>query len=176
VRHALAHRVVRCRIGWGECRQTVDVAVEHAERRRNEDGVVNFPVRCAFAAGCLDVDGRDVLAALLHLDRDRQEGAKLLRDWCAGVIAFHGVDERIIATEMMRSGGAVARLAEMTVVARRHERRDGLALAAGQSVGPAQQHFGKLAQRFGGLGTECETAGDARKSLRESDVRHGDGV
>ncbi len=65
-------------VGRGDGRQAVDVAVEHAERRGDEDRVVDFHVGRALRAGTLDVAASvTCLAALLDLAGDREQRLQL---------------------------------------------------------------------------------------------------
>src|SRR5262245_48773079 len=60
--HPLSHRVVGLLVGRGQRGKTINVAVEHAERRGDEDGIVDLAIGCALTACPLDVVARDVLA------------------------------------------------------------------------------------------------------------------
>src|SRR5580698_3326519 len=53
--HELAHWSILRRIFWLPGGEPIDVPVEHAEGRGNEDGVMNFQISCPLCAGCGDV-------------------------------------------------------------------------------------------------------------------------
>ena len=72
----------------------------------------------------------------------------------------------------LTSGGAMAGVTEVAVVARRDEGGDGLALGARQRVRAAEQHFGELAHRPRRLGPEGERTDDPREAFGQADVRH----
>ena len=61
--HPLAHFVVDPLVGRREGRQTIDVAVVHAERGGDEHRVVNLDVGGALGPGAGDVRRGDVRAA-----------------------------------------------------------------------------------------------------------------
>ena len=54
--------------------ESVDIPVVHAEGCGDEDGVVDLEIRCAEAAGTIDVAGSDVPAALLDFSCDGEQG------------------------------------------------------------------------------------------------------
>ena len=116
LRHALSHPVVGLLVGGGEGGESVDVAVVHAERRGDEHGVVDFPVGRSLGARALDVRSGDVLAALLHLTGDREQGLELWRDRRRLRIRRHGVDDGVVAVMMMRRRRAVAGMAKAAIV------------------------------------------------------------
>src|SRR5580704_14634081 len=63
----LAHRMVSLATPRLKCRKPIDVAVVHAERRRDQHRVVNLFVGRAVLPGARNIFARDLLAALLHL-------------------------------------------------------------------------------------------------------------
>ena len=65
----------------------------------------------------------------------------------------------------MRRRRTVAGVAEPALVFRRDERRDHLALGAGQRVRPSEKNFGELEQRRGRFGTELQRAPDPRNAF-----------
>ena len=71
---------VRLRIRGLPGVEAVDVAVVHAERRSDQDRVVNLEVGRAFSPCRVDVRARDALTVNRDLARDVQEGAKLRID------------------------------------------------------------------------------------------------
>jgi|HubBroStandDraft_6_1064221.scaffolds.fasta_scaffold119355_3 hypothetical protein len=58
--------------------QAIHIAVKHAEGCRNEHGVMNLLVRRAVAASRCNITIAYLLAAPLHLSRNRQQGLQLL--------------------------------------------------------------------------------------------------
>ena len=76
--------LVQLRVGGLPGIEPVDVAVEHAEGCRDENGVVNLDVRCAFAPCRFDVRARDGLAIDCDLAGNVQQCAKL------------GIDRRVV--------------------------------------------------------------------------------
>ena len=71
---------VEIRIVGRPGREAVDVAVAHAEHRRDQHGVVNLEVGRALRARPLDVVGGHVLAAFGGLAGNRQQRLQLVRD------------------------------------------------------------------------------------------------
>jgi len=138
----VAGLVVRGVVSWRERRQPVDVAVEHGEGRGNEHRVVDLDVGGAGAARALDVGRGDLFAAFLHLGGNRHEGFQL-RGYRGGLkVTLDGIDDRVVAAEVMGGGGPMAGLTEMAVVAIRDERGDHLfrrGLACGTGDGDERE-------------------------------------
>ncbi len=107
----------------------------HAEGRGDEYRVVNFQVGGAELAGTFDVFRTDVLAAALHLARDRQQSLELVRNRCALRTLLHIQDKLFIAVQMISGHRAMNRLAEKAVVTRRNVGSDQFALAWRQRAG-----------------------------------------
>src|SRR4030095_4383630 len=113
VRHALPHLVVRGVVSWRERRQPVDVAVEHGEGRGNEHRVVDLDVGGAGAARALDVGRGGLFSAFLHLGGNCHEGFQLRGYRGRLKVTLDGIDDRVVAAEVMGGGGPMAGLTEM---------------------------------------------------------------
>ena len=172
VGHALAHRPILLRVLGLPGGQTVHVAVVHAERGRDQDGVVDFLVGGARRSCPRHILGRDVLPALLHLSGNRQECLELGRDVGRVDVRLDLLNPREFRPEVRRRRGPVRQRAEAAVVARRHVRRDELALRGRQAVRSPEQHLGQLTHGPGRLRADGKRPHDPRQSLRQRDMRH----
>src|SRR5690606_21758070 len=101
------HLVVGRPIGRRDSRQAVDVAVEHAERSRDQNGVVDLPIGGAFGPSDRDDVVGDGSAALLHLPRQAEQRPHLGRDGSGVEVGESGVDNVVSAVELLRREGAV---------------------------------------------------------------------
>ena len=117
--------------------------------------------------------GGDLLAALLHLARDAEEGLELAGDSGVEVVAPDVVGEVGLFAQMRGGGGRVAGLAEVAVVAVGDVGGDEFAFAGGEGVGRLQEDLGELAHGFGGFGAEGEGGDDAGDAFRKIDMGHG---
>ena len=73
VRHSHSHFVVELLVGGSKGRETVDIAVVHAECGCDQNGIVDLEVGGAFDSGLRNIFGGDVFSALLHLRGDGQQ-------------------------------------------------------------------------------------------------------
>ena len=154
-------------------REPVDVAVVHAERRGDQHRVVDLDVGRALPARVLHVLGRDGAAVVLHLRGDREQRTQLVADRSAVGVDLHLVDELHAAVELLGRERAVRGLAEDALVQVRDVGGDQLALASGERVFAAEQHFCELAEGRGRLGPEHHRAPDPGNAFGQIDVGHG---
>jgi len=96
--------------------EAVDVAVVHAERRSDQDRVVNLEVGRAFSPCRVDVRARDALTVNRDLARDVQEGAKLRIDLGRIGIVLYVLDQLDPAVELESGEGAVRVLADTVLL------------------------------------------------------------
>src|ERR1017187_3150249 len=73
----LRSRGIEAGVVRGDRGQTIDVAVEHTERGRDQNGVVDLRIRCALRAGCSHILRGDIQAALLYCGGDPKQGLQL---------------------------------------------------------------------------------------------------
>lgn len=122
------------RIGRRRCRE----AVEHAEDRSNEHGIVNLEVRRPGGTGASDVSGRHGSTASLHGAGNGEQGLYLLGERCGVWVPNDGVDQRFVA-EKADGSCRVTRSTEGAVVERRDVRPDQFTFGARQAVRSVEQ-------------------------------------
>ena len=150
----------------------VDVPVEHAERRRDQHGVMDLQVGRARGPRFRDGLSSDHAPAHLHQACDLEQRSELGRNRGGAQVGERLLDLRHASRQLRRRGSAVRARAVDAVVPFRHVGRDQLALAAGERVVTAQQNLGELRQRPGGLRPVGEQRADARMVIAPVDVRH----
>jgi len=157
--------------GGGEA---IDIAVVHAEGGGDEDGVVDFEVGGAFAAGRGDIAGGDAAPAFLDFSGDDEESFELGRN--AGFVgsALDAVNESFVAAEMSRGDGAVDGLAVVAVVLRGDVGGDEFASTRRERAWAAKEDFDELVHGSSGLRAKGEEAANAGQVVRDGNVGHGD--
>jgi hypothetical protein len=131
--------------------KAIHIPVVHAKGCCNEHCVMNLKVCSSQRASPVHCFSGDVLAALLHLPGDGEESFKLGGDIGAVEIPLDIEDELLVAKVGCRRG-AVATLAKMAVIQRRHVGRNQLALSLTEAPCMVQQDVGQLHQRRRGFG------------------------
>ena len=104
-------------------RQAIDIAVEHAECRGNQHGVVNLDVGGPVQARARHVAGHHVRPAARGLCSDDQQRLQLVGDAGLLEVVLH-LDHQVLVLQMMGGDSAVNGLAVAAVVLRRGERGD----------------------------------------------------
>ncbi len=77
---------------------------------------MNLEICCALPACPLDVTGRHLLPANLHLSRDQQQCLQLVGDLGALEVLFHGDNKVFVAAQVMCGDRAMNCLAISTVI------------------------------------------------------------
>src|SRR5262249_37491112 len=135
---------VRGGVVGGDGGQAVDVAVVHAERGGDQDGVVDLHVGGAGVAGGGDQVGGDLQAAALDRAGDGQQRAQLRGDRGLRGVGPHLVHQGHPLGQLGGGERGVRGGAEHAVVAARDVGGDQLPLAPAEGVLAAQQHLGQV--------------------------------
>ena len=145
--------------------EAVDVAVVHAERRRDENGVVDLEIGRALAPGRVDVRARDALAVDRDLAGDVEERAQLGVDRGGVGVALDLFDEVDASVELDGCERGVRVLAEHRPVPARDVGGDQLAIPGRQGVLGAQQLLRERVEMNRRLRPELHRAANARNPL-----------
>ena len=157
----------------GQSGKAVDIPVEHAEGGGDQHRVVDLDVGGALVTGTLDVCGLHIEPAPRDLGRDVEQCPELGAHVGGRRVVAHGVDQVVVALEIVSGRGPVAGMTEVAVVSRGDIGGDHLSLSAGQGARATEKDFGKLAHRLGRLRPEGERTGDSWKLGGQGDVGHG---
>ena len=115
-------------------RQTVYIPVEHAERGGDKDSVMNFQVGCTLRTGMRDVFFTHRFSTLLNFARNGEQRFQSGTNGRVLIVSADGIDQIIVAVQMVRGGGAMAGLAKVAVVSRGNEGGDHFPFTAGEGV------------------------------------------
>src|SRR5687768_7528632 len=118
----LRHLVVRLAGVGRPSRQPVDVAVVHAEGRRDEDRVVDLEVGGACGAGCRDVAFGHGATAPLDRCRDLEQGTKAGAHGSLPRISLDALHDVVAAGDLTSREGGVREIAEPALVEAGHVR------------------------------------------------------
>ena len=99
-------------------REPIDVAVIHAERRRDQNGIVYIQIARALLTRLVDKLGCDSLCVSLNMSSNLQQRFEFRGEVCSSRIAADCIDKLGAPTNMMGGGCTVARLAEVTGISR----------------------------------------------------------
>lgn len=153
--------------------QPIHLAVVHAERCRNQNGVVDFNVGLAQAARLLHIFSRYQLAITLHFACDNEQRLQLPRYVGVLKVGLGAAHQFLVAVQMSRRNGAMDRLAEMTIVQIRDIGSDQFALPGRETVRGAQENLNKIIQRPGSFRTKRHRASNSGLVFGQSDVWRG---
>src|SRR5215469_7951944 len=151
--------------------ESIHIAVVHAERRRNENRIVNLQIGRAFAPGSVYVFRGYEFAVALHLARDCQQCFQLWRHRRAFEVRLY-LAYYVVSAQVTGCSRAVAGLAKIAVVLRRNVGRNQFALTGREAVGLMQQLMGQVAHGLRCLWSKGECTADSRQTFGKCDMCH----
>lgn len=151
---------IRGRIGWRRCPETIHIAIEQAEDRGNQHGIVDLEISCPGGTGATYVIGRHGPTALLHGGGNGEQGLQFLGERCSVWVPDNGVNQRFVA-EKADSSRRVTRSAEGAVVECRDVRSDQFTFGARQAVRRVEQLLCKVDDWRGDFRMNAEEAANA---------------
>lgn len=144
-------------------RQSVYVTVAHTENSRDQDGIVDLPIDCTFAACCINVTFGHQLTSLLNFTRDIEQGLELGRNFRVCPVGLYFLNKLFIVIQLSSCDRAMNGLAEQAIVAPGNVCGNQFALARCQGAFTTQQDIHELVDggsSFRAIGHRSKDSGE----------------